>query len=69
MKKLNPNTFSLAVLAYIVVSFVVPALLHFVINAEHYAAVSFTRAEPIMSLGILTMIIQGAILAYLYPLF
>lgn len=30
---------------------------------------AFTRAEPIIPLGMLSMIIQGAVIAYLYPLY
>ena len=53
-------------LTFVFSSFLVQALSHFVINTDHYASIGFLRAEPIMALGIITMIIQGLILTYLY---
>lgn len=58
----------LSVLAYVVATFAVQAASHFGVNADHYAAVSFMRAEPILALGVLSMVIQGAVFAYLYSL-
>lgn len=52
----------LSVIAFMVVSFAVQGLNHFVINTEHYANIDFARPEPVMALGFLTMIIQGSIL-------
>src|SRR5216684_6708624 len=54
------------VVAYLVATFATQALSHFVLNVEHYAAVTFMRAEPIFALGVASMVIQGAILSYLY---
>ncbi len=51
--------------SYLAASFFVQALSHFVINAEHYASISFMRDEPLM-LGLLTMLIQGVVLTVLY---
>ncbi len=59
----------LATLAFVIAPFAVQATSHFVLNADHYAAVGFMRDEPIMALGIFTMIVQGAILAYLFTFF
>jgi hypothetical protein len=59
----------LGTLAYIAVTFVTQGLSHFAINRAHYAAISFMRAEPVFALGILSMMIQGAILSYLYPFY
>src|SRR5713226_8106455 len=56
----------LAVVAYVVATFATQALSHFVLNVEHYAAVTFMRAEPIFAFGIGSMVIQGTILSYLY---
>src|SRR2546430_16586275 len=56
----------LAVAAYLVATFATQALSHFVVNVEHYAAVTFMRAEPIFALGVASMVIQGAIFSYLY---
>ena len=59
----------LGTLAFIAASFAVQAVSHFSINAAHYDGISFMRSEPIMSLGILTMVLQGLILTYLYQFF
>lgn len=52
----------LSVLAFIIVTFGVQGINHFIINKSHYANISFARAEPIMVLGFLSMIIQGIVL-------
>jgi hypothetical protein len=57
----------LAVLAYVAATFVTQAGSHFIVNRDHYASVSYLRQEPIFPLGILSMFIQAAVLAYLYP--
>ena len=56
----------LAVFAYVVATFATQAVSHFVVNAAHYAAVTYLRAQPIFALGVLSMLIQGSIMAYLY---
>ena len=56
----------LSTLAYMVGTFAVQATSHFAVNREHYASVSFMRPEPIFALGILSMVLQGGILSYLY---
>src|SRR6266581_394628 len=56
----------LAVLAYVVATFATQAASHFGVNAGHYAAVTYLRAQPIFALGVLSMLIQGSIMAYLY---
>ena len=56
----------LAVLAYVVATFATQAVSHFGVNAAHYAAVTFVRAQPIFALGVLAMLIEGSIMAYLY---
>ena len=54
----------LSVLAFIVVSFAVQGLNHFVINKAHYDKIDFARSDPVLALGFLTMIIQGLILTF-----
>lgn len=54
----------LSVLAFIIVSFAVQGLNHFVINKAHYDGIEFARAEPVMALGFIAMIIQGFILTF-----
>jgi hypothetical protein len=56
----------LSTLAYMVGTFAVQATSHSAINREHYASVSFMRPEPIFALGILSMVLQGGILSWLY---
>lgn len=53
-------------ISYIIASFLIQALSHFVINAEHYASITFMRVEPIIYFGLLTMLIQGIVLTILY---
>ncbi|GAA0472484.1 hypothetical protein GCM10009096_12050 [Parasphingorhabdus litoris] len=61
----------LSILAFILITFGVQGLNHFVVNVAHYENIDFARAEPIMALGFLTMIVQGSILTlalgYLAP--
>lgn len=56
----------LALLAYVVATFATQAVSHFGVNAAHYAAVTYIRAQPIFALGVLAMLIQGSIIAYAY---
>ncbi|GEM_PF-414747 len=56
----------LAVLAYVAATFITQATSHFVINADHYAALTYLRKDPIFPLGFLSMLIQGSIFSYLY---
>jgi hypothetical protein len=57
----------LSVLAFVVATFVTQAASHFGVNAAHYAAVAHLREQPIFPLGVLAMLIQGGVLAHLYP--
>ena len=52
----------LSIIAFMVVSFGVQGLNHFVINKSHYAAIPFAREAPILPMGLLAMIIQGGII-------
>jgi hypothetical protein len=56
----------LSVLAYVVASFVVQALSHFVLFAGHYATIGFARHDPIFVLGIGSMLIQGAMISLIF---
>jgi len=57
---------ALGTLSFVIVTFLVQASSHFVINQDHYAAIHFMRPEPIMWLGIGTMLIQGLVLSHLF---
>ena len=59
--------FAATVVAYVVATLLVQAASHFVVNTGHYASVSFMRPGAIGWMGILAAVIQGAVLAYLYP--
>ncbi len=59
----------LGTVSFVLITFIVQAVSHFVINVDHYAGIGFLRPEPVMELGIITMIIQGIILSYLYPFY
>lgn len=52
-----------SVAGFILVTFTIQGLSHFIINKDHYASIGFLRLEPIMPLGFLTMIIQGLVLS------
>ena len=56
--------------AYLVITFAMGFVWHLVIFKELYAELGiFTRIDdPIIPLGFTAMLIQGAVLAYLYPL-
>ncbi len=56
----------LAILGYVVGTFAVQATSHFAIFKAHYDAMPFTRPDPIFAFGIASMIIQGAVLSYIY---
>ncbi len=53
----------LSVLAFVVVTFAVQATSHFVLNKAHYDGVGILRGDIIMSLGLVTMIVQGLIMS------
>jgi hypothetical protein len=52
-----------SIAAFMIVSFAVQGLSHFVINVDHFAAVGFLRPDPIIPLGLATMVIQGLIMS------
>jgi len=54
----------LTVIAFMIVSFGVQGLSHFVINVDHFAGIPFMRANPILPLGLLAMAVQGLIMSF-----
>ena len=56
--------------AYLVITFAMGFIWHLILFKKLYAKLAiFTRLDkPIVPLGFLAMVIQGAVLAYLYPL-
>lgn len=65
----HPGRIALTVVAYVFTTFAVQGTSHFVLNADHYAAIPIMRAEPLVPLGITAMLIQGLIFAWLYPVY
>lgn len=58
----------LAAMAYVVVTFAVAAPWHFVLFPDLYHELGmYNREEPSVALGVLSMLIQGLVLGYLYP--
>lgn len=60
----------LAVLAYVVCTFLIAAPWHLVFFKPVYDELAiFTRKEPLIPLGLMSMLMQGLVLSYLYPFF
>ncbi len=57
---------TLSVVAYVGVTLSTQALSHFMVAADHYAAVAFLRNEPIAVLGLLAALSQGLVITWLY---
>lgn len=67
---MNVKKFALAVLAYIAVSFVLGFTWHLILFKDAYHSFGvYTREPPIFAFGVGSMVLQGLILAYLYPFF
>jgi len=67
---MKTKTYWLAVLAYVVCTFLIAAPWHLVLFKPVYDELAiFSRREPIIPLGLLSMLIQGLILSYFYPIF
>ena len=64
------SKFPLAWAAYVVVTFVLGFVWHLALFKKTYQKLGiFSRIDdPIIPLGLIAMLIQGAILAYIYPL-
>ncbi|MBL8019617.1 MAG: DUF1761 domain-containing protein [Leptospirales bacterium] len=62
--------FVLAVFAYLVPTFILGASWHFLFFRELYDSFGiYNRPDPIIPMGFGSMVIQGLILAYLYPFY
>jgi hypothetical protein len=65
---MDTKKFVLAVLVYVVLTFVIAAGWHLVLFKSMYEELAiFTRKEPLIPLGVISMLLQGLVLAYLYP--
>ena len=59
-----------ATLVYTILSMVLGMVWHFIFFKELYDSFGiYNRAEPIIPLGLTSMLMQGAIMAYLFPFF
>lgn len=56
-------------LAFIVATFATEGISHFAINKAFYAGIPFLRSEPIVWMGLLTMVLQGLVMGWMYPRF
>ena len=64
------SKFWIAAASYLLLTFFMAATWHLVLFKDVYARLgAFTRPRPIIALGVLSMVLQAAIAAYLYPLF
>jgi len=65
---MTTRKFILAAIAYIIVTFAVAASWHLVFFKDLYDQLAiFSRKEPLIPLGIVSIVTQALILAYLYP--
>lgn len=65
---MNYKKVALATLSYIVLSMAVAFPWHMIWFHDLYQQIgAVTRPEPIIPLGMLSMLIQGMVIAYLYP--
>jgi hypothetical protein len=69
MEARKPATVALTVLAYVIVTFGVQGASHFALFAGHFAAIPIMRAEPVIAMGVGSMLIQGTLFALLFPTF
>lgn len=67
---MNAKKFGFAVITYVIVTFIIAAGWHLVLFKDVYDQFGiFTRKEPIIPLGIASMVMQALVLAYFYPRF
>jgi hypothetical protein len=59
--------FWLGFAAYLLPSFPIAFVWHLVLFDQKYHALQIYRAEPVIALGLASMIIQGAIFSWLFP--
>jgi len=57
----------LGTLAYTLVTFPLAIVWHVVVFKDQYQSFSYIEGEPNFLLGLLTILLQGVILSYLYP--
>ncbi len=65
---MNYKSALLGMLAYTAVTFSLAVVWHVVLFEEKYHAFGYFEGEPSFILGLVTIVIQGGILSFLYPL-
>jgi hypothetical protein len=66
--RMSLKTYLLAAIAYVIVAFAIAASWHLVFFKEMYDQLGiFTRKEPLIPLGVASILMQALVLAYLYP--
>jgi len=60
---------ALTVGSYMAATFGVQGTSHFIVNADYYAGIAIMRPEPIIPMGLASMVVQGLIFAWLFPIF
>lgn len=64
------NKFALSTAAYVVICMILGMSWHFVIMKDVYDGLKiYNRVEPIIPLGLSSMLVQGLVMAYLYPFY
>jgi hypothetical protein len=58
--------FIVGVLAYLIPSFALGFVWHLVLFEQNYDALAIYRSDPIIPFGLLSMVIQGALFAWIY---
>src|SRR3954469_15675646 len=67
---MDTRKFVLAAVAYVVVTFAVAASWHLVFFKDLYDQLGiFSRKEPLIPLGVASIVMQALVLSYLYPIF
>lgn len=56
----------MAIAGYVVATFATQALSHFVVFKAHYDTIPFNTPSPIFALGLASMLVQGAILSWVF---
>jgi hypothetical protein len=66
-RPVGARSFWLGVAAYILPSFPIAFVWHLVLFEQKYHALQMYRDDPIIPFGVISMIVQGLILSWLYP--
>ena len=64
---MNPKLLILGTLAYTLVTFPIAVIWHVVLFEETYNKFGYFEGEPNFLLGLITIVIQGAVLSLLFP--